>query len=191
MSSPPRRRSPAVVTILGVDPGTLSTGFGLVQGFGDRIKLVTSGVIRNNGAAPLPSRLQHIYDDLNDVITRYHPDEFAIESAFYGRNAQSSLKLGHARGVSILVAVQQKIPVAEYSPREVKRAVVGNGTASKEQVRFMVKSILDVSERSMILDTSDALAVALCHMHRLSAPRRQPARTWKSFLAAHPERIRR
>ena len=116
------------------------------------------------------------------------PDEFAIESAFYGKNAQSALKLGHARGVSILAAVVNEIPTSEYSPREVKKAVVGNGAASKEQVQFMVKSLLRTADSTMILDASDAIAVALCHLHRLISPTAR-YKDWKSFIQAHPARV--
>jgi crossover junction endodeoxyribonuclease RuvC len=123
------------------------------------------------------------------VIKKYHPDEFAIESAFYGKNAQSALKLGHARGVSILAAVEHELPTSEYSPREVKKAVVGTGSASKEQVQFMIKTLLGESPGNMLLDTSDALAIAICHLHRLTAPASKH-RDWKSFVAAHPERVK-
>lgn len=137
----------------------------------------------------MPLRLKNIHSGLCAVIDRYKPDEFAIESAFYGKNAQSALKLGHARGVSILAAVTQEIPTTEYSPREIKKAVVGNGAASKEQVQFMVKSILHLSGSRMLHDTSDALAVALCHLHRLVTPTRKFT-DWKSFVAANPHRVR-
>jgi len=137
----------------------------------------------------MPLRLKKIYSELQLVIDRFHPDEFAIESAFYGRNAQSALKLGHARGVAILAAVEQEIPTTEYSPREVKKAVVGNGAASKEQVQFMVKSLLRAPKSQMLLDTSDALATAICHHHRLTSPTSK-FRDWKSFIAAHQERVK-
>jgi crossover junction endodeoxyribonuclease RuvC len=179
--------SPRIV--LGVDPGTLATGYGVVEQRLGSVRLIDSGVIRSRPDSSLPIRLKAIYSTLRSVIATHHPDEFAIESAFYGKNAQSALKLGHARGVAILAAVEQEIPTAEYSPREVKRAVVGVGTASKEQVRFMVKSLLALTRADMILDTSDALAVALCHLHRRHSPSR-PFRDWKSFLEAHPERTR-
>ncbi|MDH3251137.1 MAG: crossover junction endodeoxyribonuclease RuvC [Ignavibacteria bacterium] len=175
--------------VLGVDPGTLSTGYGVIEQRMGSIRLVDCGVIRSRPESSLPIRLKAIYSTLRSIITVHHPDEFAIESAFYGKNAQSALKLGHARGVAILAAVEHEIPTAEYSPREVKKAVVGIGTASKEQVRFMVKSLLDLTRGNMILDTSDALAVALCHLHRHLSPSAS-FRDWKSFIEAHPERIR-
>jgi crossover junction endodeoxyribonuclease RuvC len=152
--------------------------------------MIDCGSIKNNGETSMPLRLKKIYNGLCDVIAKYHPDEFAIESAFYGKNAQSALKLGHARGVSILAAVEQEIPTTEYSPREVKRAIVGSGAASKEQVAFMVKSLLGFRNSAMLHDTSDALAIALCHAQRMTAPTAKH-KDWKSYIEAHPERIRK
>ena len=142
--------------------------------------------------------MKAIYSTLCRVIDRFHPDEFAIETACYGKNAQSAMKLGHARGVSILAAVNYEIPTAEYSPREVKKAVVGTGAASKDQVSFMVQSILNLKARPKYYDTTDALAVALCHFHKSPRNRRSTktdrrtdriARSWKTFVQEHPERI--
>jgi crossover junction endodeoxyribonuclease RuvC len=174
--------------ILGVDPGTLVTGYGVIEGTGRSIKMRAYDIIRNRGTSSLPLRLKTIYRILEDVINQYHPDEFAIETAFYGKNAQSALKLGHARGVAILSAVLSEIPTTEYSPREVKKAVVGNGTASKEQVQFMVKTLLRMRETPKFFDATDALAVALCHYHRISAPRAKFS-DWKTYIESHPERI--
>jgi crossover junction endodeoxyribonuclease RuvC len=175
--------------VLGVDPGTLVTGYGVVARRGADIRLLGCGTIKNNVEKSLPLRLKRVHADLRAVIATYHPDEFAIEAAFYGKNVQSALKLGHARGVSILAAAEEDIPTAEYSPREVKNAVVGKGNASKEQVQFMVRSLLHLSSTKMVLDTSDALAVALCHLHRLGTPA-ATHRSWKSFVNAHPERVK-
>lgn len=137
----------------------------------------------------MPLRLKRIYQELCSVIQTYHPDELAIESAFYGKNAQSALKLGQARGVAILAAVENEIPTTEYSPREVKKAVVGNGSASKEQVQYMIKSMLHLSDRKMLHDTSDAIAIAICHLHRILTPASRH-KDWRSFIVAHPERVR-
>jgi crossover junction endodeoxyribonuclease RuvC len=147
----------------------------------------------------MPIRLKQIYDRLCKIINQYHPDEFAIETVFYGKNIQSALKLGHARGVSILAAVNHQIPTTEYSPREVKKAVTGNGAASKQQVQFMVKSQLKLREAPKFFDASDALAIALCHSFRIlgdkakSRRTRTPGlkshRTWSDFIHAHPERV--
>ncbi len=183
----PPARSARIV--LGVDPGTLVTGFGVVSCAGETLELLDSGTIRNRGEQSMPIRLKHIYEGLQALIERHHPDEFAIEAAFYGKNAQSALKLGQARGVSILAAVEKEIPTTEYSPREVKQAVVGKGAATKEQVQYMVRTLLHLKGDTMALDTSDAIAVAICHLHR-TVPHAARHKDWSSFVAAHPERIR-
>jgi crossover junction endodeoxyribonuclease RuvC len=182
-------RRPSPLIVLGVDPGTLVTGYGVVLRTGSELRLIGCGTITNGSGHSMPLRLKKIYSELQHVIEKFHPDEFAIESAFYGKNAQSALKLGHARGVAILAAVEQEIPTTEYSPREVKKAVVGNGAASKEQVQFMVKSLLRTSNSRMVLDTSDALATAICHHHRMATPKAK-YKDWKSFITAHQERVK-
>ena len=176
--------------VLGIDPGTLTTGYGVVAATGTTLRLLASGTILNGRERSLPARLGTIYNGLLEVITMYQPHEVAIETAFYGKNAQSALKLGHARGVSILAAVLHHLPVAEYAPREIKKAVVGNGNASKEQVQFMVRTLLHIRPVTMAYDTSDAIAVAICHLSRKpQADGRHNG--WKSYIEAHPERVRR
>lgn len=184
--------------ILGVDPGTLITGYGVIEERNGKFKVLEVDVVRNRSHQSMPIRLKSIYSALCSVIDRFHPDEFAIETAFYGKNAQSAMKLGHARGVSILAAVTHEIPTTEYSPREVKRAVVGTGAASKDQVSFMVQSILNLKVPPKYYDATDALAVALCHYHK--SPRKRGTRksggeskplprSWKTYVQAHPERL--
>jgi len=175
--------------ILGVDPGTLITGYGIIENRGRGLNAVSFGAIKNKSLTPMPERLKLIFDTLAGVIDRFRPDEFAIETAFYGKNAQSALKLGHARGVAMLAAVSRNIPTHEYSPREVKKAIVGNGTASKEQVQFMVKSLLSLREPPEYYDVTDALAVAICHLHRTITSNESQFRNWKAFLTAHPEKV--
>lgn len=177
------------IIVLGVDPGTLVTGYGVVARSRGDVRLLDCGTISNRAAESMPLRLRHIYGELVAIIGKHRPDELAIESAFYGKNAQSALKLGHARGVSILAAVEHGIPTTEYSPREVKRAVVGKGNASKDQVQYMVRSILHLPDARLLHDTSDALAIALCHLHRLATPSTQHM-NWKSYVTAHPERVK-
>ena len=186
--------------ILGVDPGTLVTGYGVIEERNGKFKVLAYDVVKNRSEQSMPIRLRAIYSTLCRVIERYHPDEFAIETAFYGKNAQSAMKLGHARGVSMLAAVNAEIPTAEYSPREVKRAVVGSGAASKDQVSYMVQSILNLKAPPKYYDATDALAVALCHCHKSGKLRRsrkgvtdadQKPRTWHSYVQAHPEKIAR
>jgi crossover junction endodeoxyribonuclease RuvC len=132
--------------------------------------------------------LKHIYDTLVEIINKYFPDEFAIETAFYSKNVQSTLKLGHARGVSILAAVNNQLPTSEYSPREVKKAVVGKGNASKEQVRYMVCQLLKIKSFDKSLDVSDAIAVALCHYNKLSQFTKKSSR-WEDYVSENPKKV--
>jgi len=174
--------------ILGVDPGTLVTGYGIVETRNGRMTMLACDAIRNDSTIPLPVRLKRIFDALNDVMEEYRPEEFAIETAFYGKNAQSALKLGHARGVAMLAAVLRDIPTREYSPREVKKAIVGKGSASKQQVQYMITSLLKLKQIPKYYDVTDALAVAICHVHRRGSTHKT-FKNWKSFLAKHPEKL--
>jgi crossover junction endodeoxyribonuclease RuvC len=174
--------------VLGVDPGSLVTGYGVIEITDGKMKMLACDAIRNPSSTPMPLRLKKIFAGLNEVVARYRPDQFAIETAFYGKNAQSALKLGHARGAALLAAVTLDIPASEYSPREVKKAVVGKGNASKQQVQYMIKSMLQLTTVPRLYDVTDALAVAVCHLHR-AAPHRTTFKGWGAFLAAHPERV--
>ncbi len=175
--------------ILGVDPGTNITGYGLIEYTNNKFRRISHGVINLPSSKPIPERLKIIYDELSNLLKIYKPDEFAIETAFYGKNVQSVMKIGYARGVSILAAIHNKIPASEYSPREVKKAVVGRGAASKDQVSYMVKAILNVKKIKFKPDESDALAIALCHAFRLKAPTFKKSKSWKEFVEANPNRV--
>lgn len=178
--------------ILGVDPGTLFTGYAVISGVNEKLKILSADVIKIPAKNKFPIRLKQIYDRLVEVIDFYKPDEFAIETAFYGKNVQSTLKLGHARGVSILAAVNKQIPTTEYSPREVKKSVSGIGSASKEQVRYMVCQILRIKSLPKQTDISDAIAVAICHHNKLlnGASGKQSAK-WEDYVARNPSKVRR
>ena len=175
--------------VLGVDPGTLITGYGVIETRNGKMKILDCGVIKNDSRTSMPLRLKLIFERLTDITEQYRPDEFAIETAFYGKNAQSALKLGHARGVAMLTAVTRNIPTHEYSPREVKKAIVGNGAAAKEQVQFMVKSLLKLKVLPKHYDVTDALAVAICHLQRKQSNHSQSFKSWKSFVALHPDKL--
>lgn len=175
--------------VLGVDPGTLITGYGVIEARSDKLRVLTCGAIKNDSADVMPNRLKTIFDTITTVIAQYRPDDVALETAFYGKNAQSALKLGQARGVIMLAAVARRIPTHEYSPREVKKAIVGSGAASKDQVQYMVKSLLHLSEPPKYYDVTDALAVAICHLHRKLSKNSHPFRSWKAFFKAHPEML--
>jgi crossover junction endodeoxyribonuclease RuvC len=174
--------------ILGVDPGTLITGYGVIKKNGTTLQVLDVGVIKIPSSDMMPLRLKRIYASLCAIIERFHPDEFAIETAFYSKNAQSALKIGQARGVSILAGVNFEVPVTEYSPREVKKAVVGNGAASKEQVQYMITKLLKLKTAPAYFDATDALAVAICHSHRITRPR-GGFKSWRSYVEANPERV--
>lgn len=174
--------------ILGIDPGTLISGYGVIERNTNAIRMLEVGVVKNKSTDSMPLRLKKIYSTLCEVIDRFHPDEFAIETAFYSKNAQSALKIGQARGVSILAGVNHEIPVAEYSPREIKKSVTGKGAASKEQVQYMMITMLNLKTKPKHFDSTDALAVAMCHAFKITAPRKG-FKNWKSYIEANPERI--
>ena len=174
--------------ILGVDPGTNLTGFGVINFNKNIFNRVTHGLIKLPPSKSLSLKLEIIYDELDRLIKLYKPDEFAIETAFYGKNVQSAMKIGYARGVSILSAAHNKVPTSEYSPREVKQSIVGNGAASKEQVGFMIRTLLEIKTVKMKYDESDALAIALCHAFRLKSTTKK-SKDWKSFIEAFPDRV--
>jgi len=174
--------------IIGIDPGTVITGIGIIETGKNLLKPVFYDAIKLDKYAYFPVRLKVIYDKILEKIDEYKPDEFAIETVFYGKNIQSALKTGQARGVSFLATMQREIPASEYSPREIKKAVTGNGAASKEQVSYMVQNILKINKAPKLFDVTDALAVAICHYNRMSSPRAKFT-NWKSFIEAHPEKI--
>lgn len=148
--------------ILGIDPGTRITGYGLVEKQGNRLFHIDNGAIYTNSKDDLPQRLKIIHDGLAEVIATYKPDVVAIEQVFMSKNAQSALKLGQARGAAIVASVNADLAVSEYSALQVKSAVVGYGKASKAQVQQMVKALMKLPEIAQE-DASDALAVAICH----------------------------
>ena len=149
--------------ILGIDPGSRITGFGVINAFGHKLEYIASGCIRMT-ELELPEKLGQIFDGVTELINLYQPQEFAIEQVFMGKNADSALKLGQARGVAIVAAVQQGLPIAEYAARAVKQAVVGRGGAEKEQVQHMVQVMLKLPGKPQA-DAADALAIAITHAH--------------------------
>ena len=153
--------------ILGIDPGSRLTGYGVIDSDGQHARYVGSGCLRVNGAT-LADKLGLIFRELHTLIGDFQPEQLAIESVFMHRNADSALKLGQARGAAICAAVTRELPVAEYAPREIKQAVVGKGGADKQQVQHMVRVLLNLSETPQA-DAADALAIALCHSFRQHA----------------------
>lgn len=150
--------------ILGIDPGSIKTGYGLIEYSGNRATYLTSGCIKLNGKIELVDRLLILSQNLGELIKEYKPDCGAVENIFYAKNAQTALTLGHARGVILLKFAESKIPVNEYPPLKVKQTIVGVGRAEKNQVKHMVKILLNL-QKILQEDESDALAVAITHAH--------------------------
>jgi len=182
------------VRIFGIDPGSERTGYGCVETDGSRHAIVVCGAITTPALAPFPDKLLAIHSRLARLIDECRPDAAAIETLFYAVNVRSALKLGHARGVAMLAAVEARLPVFEYTPAEIKRAVVGYGRAEKPQVQHMMKLLLGLRAAPTPHDAADALAVAICHAHSCSTARAgaiaaaPPARTratnWRSYKPA-------
>lgn len=156
------------MVILGIDPGSVITGYGVIERQDREIRMVECGAIRTRSGGVLSERLKLIYDGLCRVITLHRPDQIAIESTFAGKHPMSALTLGHARGVALLAAANNGLTISEYAPREVKLAVVGIGSASKEQIQYMMRATLKLPHVPTPADAADALAIALCHAQRLS-----------------------
>ena len=175
--------------VFGIDPGSERTGYGCVETGGVRHRLVTFGAIRAPASASFPDKLLGIHGALSALLRQHQPDCVAIESLFHALNVRSALRLGHARGVAMLAAVEARLPVVEYTPAEVKRAIVGYGRAEKTQVQQMVKLLLGLPSVPTPHDAADALAVAICHVHSqpparlLGAPRQalSKATSWRAY----------
>ncbi len=151
--------------VLGVDPGLAITGFGIVEeGEGEHLRAVAYDAITTAAHSPVPERLARLYDALTHVIVHYRPDVMAVERLFFGRNVTTAFTVGQARGVVLLCAARHGLHVAEYKPAEIKQALVGYGNAEKQQVQFMVRSLLDLPEIPRPDDVADALATAICHI---------------------------
>jgi crossover junction endodeoxyribonuclease RuvC len=177
------------VRIFGIDPGSDRTGYGCVETDGRRYHLVTCGAIGPLAPESFPHRLARIHRELSALLLSCRPDEVAIESLFHAANVRSALKLGHARGVAMLAAVEAGCPVIEYTPSEIKRAVVGYGRAEKHQVQAMIKLLLALQAPPTPHDAADALAVAICHLHSAPSGRLKPATT-ATDAAAGSSRLR-
>jgi len=158
------------VRVFGIDPGSARTGYGCVQTDGTRHKLIVCGAISSPATVAFPQKLKTIHAELALLLAKHRPDCVAIENLFHALNARSALKLGHARGVAMLAAVEAGVPIVEYSPAEVKQAVVGYGRAEKSQVQSMIQLLLGLDTPPAPYDASDALAIAICHVHRMNVP---------------------
>ncbi|NTV92000.1 MAG: crossover junction endodeoxyribonuclease RuvC [Chlorobiaceae bacterium] len=186
-----------MVVVLGVDPGSLKTGYGVVCEDSSGFSVLTCGVIRLNSARSHAERIGRIYRELEKIINTTKPRRVALETVFLSKNAQSALKLGQVRGAVIALSMNSDLELHEYAPREVKSAVTGRGSASKEQVAFMVTRMLQVTERITSYDVTDALGLALCDLLRMGSrvTQDQPpgtlagSKSWTGFVRAFPEML--
>ncbi|NRA10661.1 MAG: crossover junction endodeoxyribonuclease RuvC [Crocinitomicaceae bacterium] len=176
--------------ILGIDPGTTIMGYGLIHVKGKKVTLINFGIIELKKLATHPDKLKRIFDRLNGLIKEFKPDEMAIEAPFFGKNVQSMLKLGRAQGVAIGAALLHNVPFEEYSPRRIKQAITGSGSASKDQVAKMLQNILKFEEMPKHLDATDGLAVALCHHYSKGVGEHNKSKSsdWNSFVKNNPGR---
>lgn len=180
--------------ILGIDPGTLIMGYGLIEVKGHDISLIDLGVLKPGNVKDVYKKLQLIFNTVSGLITKYHPTDFAIEAPFFGKNVQSMLKLGRAQGVAIAAAMRHGLEVTEYSPKKVKQSVTGNGNADKEQVMKMLQTLLSFKETSKQYDATDALAVAVCHHFQANSivgKSGKGAGGWDEFIKKNPGRIKK
>src|SRR4051812_44614818 len=176
--------------ILGIDPGTLVMGYGLLHIENNKLKPIGIGVIKLDKMDDHAMRLKRIFERTTGIIDEFKPDELAIEAPFFGKNVQSMLKLGRAQGVAIAAALSRGIPVTEYSPRKIKMSITGNGNASKEQVAAMLGQVLGVKQADNYLDATDALGAALCHYYqnKTIAAGGKSYTGWKAYITDNPGR---
>jgi crossover junction endodeoxyribonuclease RuvC len=177
--------------ILGIDPGTTITGYGVIKTAGTVPELIAIGAIDLSKFDDHYLKLKHIFERTGGIIDEYHPDELAIEAPFYGKNVQSMLKLGRAQGAAIAAALAHSLPIFEYAPRKIKMSITGQGAASKEQVASMLMNILKFNISEIKLDATDGLAVALCHFYQTNNPlKERPYKSWKDFMNKNPKKVR-
>lgn len=179
--------------ILGIDPGTVIMGYGIIKINGNRIELLEMDVLKLGSVKNTYERLEMIHARVQELIKQFRPHSFAIEAPFFGKNVQSMLKLGRAQGVAIAAAMQSGIDVTEYSPKKVKQSITGNGNADKQQVWKMLCNLTTLYEEPDYMDASDALAVAICHHFQTASPLKKGTgkkmKDWAEFIKQNPERV--
>lgn len=177
--------------ILGIDPGTNIMGYGLIHQKGNKIRLITMGILKLGSYSNHAIKLKKIFERTLGIIEEYNPDELSIEAPFFGKNVQSMLKLGRAQGVAMAAALYKDLPIFEYSPKKIKQSITGNGNASKEQVAAMLANLVELGEAPEFLDATDGLAAAVCHYFQGdSATQGSKYSGWKSFLKDNPGRVK-
>ncbi len=185
--------------ILGIDPGTLFMGYSVIEVVASRITIREMDVLKLTSTKDNYYRLQKIHQKVMQLMNHFSPDEFAIEAPFYGKNVQSMLKLGRAQGVAIAAAMEKGVPITEYSPKKVKQSITGNGNADKEQVWLMLQQITGLPEKPTHFDSTDALAVAVCHHYSTRIPglkmvskplaKKKSKASWEQFVASNGHRV--
>ena len=178
--------------IMGIDPGTNVLGYGVIGVNGKKPEMIVMGVVQLSKFESHYKRLHRIYERVLGLVEQFLPDELAIEAPFFGKNVQSMLKLGRAQGVAMAAALCRDIPIFEYAPLSIKQAVTGRGSASKEQVAYLLRHILSIKEEEMptLLDATDALAAALAHFYASGRPQLQKGpSSWEQFLKQNPDRL--
>ena len=186
-----KKKEDAERIILGIDPGTTVTGFGILKVSGQAPSVVALGIIDLRKQKDHYRKIRIIFEEMLGLIDRYHPDELAIEAPFFGKNVQSMLKLGRAQGAAISAALYRGLPVFEYAPRKIKMSITGAGEASKEQVAEMLMRILGFRDDNFVLDATDALGAALCHFYQSGRPAAEKEyKNWKDYLAKNPDKIK-
>jgi len=186
------KETPKERIILGIDPGTTITGYGVIKVTENTPKLIAIGAIDISKFDDHYVKLKHIFERVTGIIDEYHPDELAIESPFYGKNVQSMLKLGRAQGSAIAAALSRSMPIFEYAPRKIKMSITGQGAASKEQVAAMLMNILKFKISDTKLDATDGLAAALCHFYQTNTiVKGKSYNNWKDFINKNPKRVKR
>lgn len=184
--------------ILGIDPGTNILGYSVIEQKGKDIRLIEMDVLKLGKIEDMSTRMKELFDCIINIIDKYHPDTLAIEAPFFGKNVQSTLKLGRAQGLCIAAAFSRSMPFMEYSPRKIKQSITGNGAASKEQVAIMLQRTLKFEEMPKYLDATDALAVAVCHAYQKDIiientenPKKKGRQTssWAAFLSNNPDKV--
>jgi crossover junction endodeoxyribonuclease RuvC len=177
--------------ILGIDPGTTVTGYGLVQVTDNKPVILTMGIMRPGKFDDHYQRLQYLHSRALQIIDEYKPEVLAIEAPFYGKNVQSMLKLGRAQGVIMAAALYRQMPIFEYAPLLVKQSITGMGRASKEQVSYFLKNIFHLKDLPKELDATDAIAVAICHLIQHSKPAsHREFKSWEDFVKKNPDRVK-
>lgn len=181
---------------MGIDPGTVIMGYGLIAVKGSTIRFIEMGVLKMASKEDGYDRLRKIYAKVDSLIVQHKPHTFAIEAPFFGKNVQSMLKLGRAQGVAIAAAMHHGVDVTEYSPKKVKQAITGNGNANKDQVMKMLERIVEIKQAATYFDATDALAVAICHHFQQTSPlvgvgvATKKSKGWDDFIAQNPGRVK-